>query len=52
MASMIGAPGTLVITGVYCIAGVLLFYRRLPEIRRYIRPIYRKMGILPQVPSA
>jgi MFS family permease len=52
LASVIGAPGTLVITGVCCIIGAVLFYRRLPEIRRHIRPIYQKMGILPQVPSA
>jgi len=52
LASVIGAPGTLVITGVCCIIGAVLFYRRLPEIRRHIRPIYQKMGIVPQVPAA
>ena len=52
LASVIGAPGTLVITGVCCMIGAVLFYRHLPEIRRHIRPIYQKMGILPQVPSA
>ena len=52
MASVIGAPGTLVITGLCCMIGAILFYRRLPEIRRHIRPIYQKMGILPQMPSA
>ena len=52
LASVIGAPGTLVITGVCCVIGAVLFYRRLPEIRRHIRPIYQKMGILPQMPSA
>jgi MFS family permease len=52
LASVIGAPATLVITGLCCIAGAGLFYRRLPEIRRHIRPIYRKMGILPQAPTA
>jgi MFS family permease len=52
LASVIGAPGTLVITGSCCMIGAALFYRRLPEIRRHIRPIYQKIGILPQVPSA
>ncbi len=52
LASVIGAPGTLVITGACCIIGAVLFYRRLPEIRRHIRPIYQKMGIVPQVPAA
>lgn len=52
LASVIGAPATLVITGLCCIAGAVLFFRRLPEFRRHIRPVYRKMGILPQVPSS
>ncbi|HET6489127.1 MAG TPA: MFS transporter [Syntrophales bacterium] len=52
LASVIGAPGTLVITGACCMIGAAFFYRRLPEIRRHIRPVYRKMGILPQVPTA
>jgi MFS family permease len=52
LASVIGAPGTLVIAGVCCIIGAIVFSRHLPEIRRHIRPIYRKMGILPQAPSA
>ncbi len=52
LASGIGAPGTLVLSGLCCMAGSILFYRHLPEIRRHIRPIYQKMGILPQPPSA
>jgi len=52
LATVIGAPGTLVITGACCMIGAALFYRRLPEIRRHIRPVYQKMGILPQVPTA
>ncbi len=52
MASVVGASTTLVITGLCCMVGAGLFYRRLPEIRRHIRPIYRKVGILPQVPAA
>jgi len=50
LASRIGAPDTLVITGLCCILGALLFYRKLPEIRKVVRPIYRKMGIMPEVP--
>ncbi len=50
LASRIGAPDTLVITGLCCILGALLFYRKLPEIRKAIRPIYRKMGIIPEAP--
>jgi len=52
LASVIGAPVTIVITGACCMIGAIMFYRRLPEIRRHIRPVYQKMGILPQVPTA
>ena len=50
LASKIGAPDTLVITGMCCILGALLFYRKLPEIRKVVRPIYQKMGIMPEAP--
>lgn len=50
-ASKFGAPETLIVGGVCCIAGSLWFLRELPEIRRFIRPIYRQLGILPQVAS-
>jgi len=41
----IGVVYTLIISGTICIAGALLFARRLPEIREKVRPIYRDMGI-------
>jgi MFS family permease len=50
LASRIGAPSTLVITGICCILGALLFHRKLPEIRKIVRPIYQKMGIMPGTP--
>ncbi len=46
LASSIGAPRTLIISGIVCIAVALLFYRRLKPMREVIRPIYHKMGIL------
>ncbi|MGA7933680.1 MAG: MFS transporter [Kovacikia sp.] len=51
LASWIGAPNTLMIGGVLCIVGSLLFIRQLPQMRNHIRPIYRKIGVLPQVPT-
>ena len=48
-AAKFGAPATLIAGGTCCIAGSLWFLRELPEIRRAIRPIYRQLGILPQV---
>ncbi|HEY9698368.1 MAG TPA: MFS transporter [Trichocoleus sp.] len=47
LASWIGAPTTLVIDGVFCILGSMLFLRHLPKLRQVVRPIYRSMGILP-----
>ena len=49
LASRIGAPGTLLIGGVCCILGSLLFRRKLPVLQQMVRPIYIKRGILPQV---
>ena len=49
LADRIGAPQTLRIGGVFCVLGGLWFLRELPQIREAIRPIYRRMGILPQL---
>jgi predicted MFS family arabinose efflux permease len=49
VASRIGAPYTLAIGGACCVAGAVWFRTKLPQIRRYIRPIYRQLGILPQI---
>ncbi len=50
MAALFGAPWTLAVSGMACIGAALLFHLRLPLMREYIRPIYRKMGILPPGP--
>jgi MFS family permease len=49
LASKIGAPSTLLAGGLCCIAGSLLFFRKLPLIREKVRPIYIKKGIIPEV---
>jgi MFS family permease len=49
LASAIGAPGTLMIGGAACVMGALLFRRELPEIEGIIHPIYRRMGIMPEM---
>jgi len=49
LSETIGAPRTLMLGGFCCILGSLWFHRRLPAIRAAVRPIYRKLGILPQV---
>jgi MFS family permease len=50
LSDAIGAPHTLIINGTACIAGALFFYSKLPEIRKAIRPIYVKMGIIKDLP--
>jgi MFS family permease len=51
LASRIGAVHTVQLAGAMCIAGALLFTRQLPVLRRMIRPIYQRMGILPELTS-
>lgn len=49
VAGRIGAPATLVIGGAICLVGSIWFTRLLPTIRDFIRPIYRQLGILPEL---
>jgi predicted MFS family arabinose efflux permease len=48
LASRIGAPATLLLGGVCCISGSLLFARALPSLREMVRPIYARKGIIPE----
>jgi len=48
-AARIGAPATMIAAGIICLGGAAWFYWKLPEIRRVIRPIYRELGILPEI---
>jgi len=49
LSSRIGAPNTLILGGICCIIGGSLFARSLPMLRTYVRPIYVKLGIIPEV---
>ncbi len=49
LASSIGAPNTLIIGGVACIIGAIAFARKLPDLRKKIRPIYVRLGIIPEL---
>lgn len=49
VADRIGAPHTLLIGGIGCIIGALWFATSLPALRRDVRPIYVKIGILPEM---
>ena len=49
LASRIGAPWTVVVSGVMCIAAGAWFGVRLPAVRVIVRPIYIRLGILPEL---
>jgi MFS family permease len=49
LASWLGAPATVVVGGCACILGGTWFAFNIPALRLLIRPIYVRMGILPEV---
>lgn len=46
LASKVGAPNTLIIGGVACIIGAAFYARKLPELKKLVRPIYTRLGII------
>ncbi|MEA2601367.1 MAG: hypothetical protein QOF89_2359 [Acidobacteriota bacterium] len=48
LANRIGAPHTLLLGGLGCLAAALWFALLLPKLRERVRPIYVEMGILPE----
>ena len=51
LSSRIGAAHTLLVGGVCCMLGAAWFARALPAIRAAVRPIYIRLGILPEMAS-
>ena len=49
LARAMGAPATLALGGVCCLAAAAVFAGKLPALRRQVRPIYIKIGIIPEV---
>jgi MFS family permease len=49
LAKVIGTPWTIFTGGIACIIGALFFLQKLPELRTIVRPIYVKLGIIPEV---
>jgi len=49
LSSRIGAPSTSAIGGACCLAASAWFARQLPAMRTVTRPIYVRLGILPEV---
>jgi MFS family permease len=48
LANTIGAPQTVMIGGITVILGSIIFAKKLPSLRRMVRPIYVEKGILPE----
>jgi MFS family permease len=51
LSQFIGAANTVLVGGAACILGAVAFAFKLPQLRELIRPIYVRMGILPQIAS-
>jgi len=51
-AAGLGAPVTVLGSGIACISGAIWFRNRLPRIRDAVRPVYVRMGILPEIAAA
>jgi len=49
LADRVGAATTLLVGGVLCCVAALLFRRTLPSLRVHIRPIYQRLGIIPEL---
>jgi MFS family permease len=49
LAKIIGTPCTILIGGISCMIGAFFFYKKLPELKRIVRPVYVRMGLIPEV---
>jgi len=48
LANYIGAPNTVIIGGIVCVLGSIVFTKQLPGLKNIVRPLYQKMGLIPQ----
>ena len=49
MAKLLGTPWTIFIGGAVCLIGALVFYKKLPTLKKIVQPVYVRMGIIPEV---
>ncbi len=49
VAKSIGTPGTIFAGGIATVIGGLFFLRKLPELKVLVRPVYIKLGVIPEV---
>jgi hypothetical protein len=50
-AERLSAPLTIAVGGGVCVLAALIFARRIPRFREMVTPIYRELGIIPEVAS-
>ena len=48
LAKTIGVQHTILMGGISCILGAVIFARKLPEIKKAIHPFYVKLGYIPE----
>jgi MFS family permease len=51
LAARIGVPRTFTFGGIFCICCAAVFATRMRNIRRLMHPIYRKLGLVPEIAS-
>lgn len=51
LAKLIGTPATILVSGIVCVTGAGIFMKKLPGLIKIVRPVYIKMGIIPEVAS-
>ena len=51
LAKLIGTPNTMFFGGLSCIVGAFFFYKKLPALKRIVRPVYVEKGLIPEVVS-
>jgi MFS family permease len=49
IAARVGAPATVILGGIACLLAAAGFARALPGLRAHIRPIYARLGVIPEV---
>jgi MFS family permease len=49
LAKVIGTPYTILAGGLFCIAGAAYFYTILPGLKASARPVYVKLGVIPEI---
>jgi len=52
MAHAMGAPRTVIVSGVACIGGAAWFWSQMKTVRKAMRPIYEELGIIPTTNTA